>query len=76
MSTPADPNSLIWLVMIALILLGGLIFILPTIIAFSRGHVHRWWILLLNFALGGTGVAWFAALIWSLGKIGIPTSNK
>jgi hypothetical protein len=38
----------------------------PTIIAFVRHHPERWSIFGLNFALGGKGLGWGAALTWSL----------
>ena len=66
----ADPNDPLWLVFILLMLLGCIVFWIPTVIAFHRKHIDRWWILLLNLVLAGTGIGWFAALIWSLGKIG------
>lgn len=65
-----DPNSAVWLVMIILILLSCVFYWIPTFIAFFRGHVHRWWILLFNLILGCTLIGWFVALIWSFGKIG------
>lgn len=66
----ADPNDPLWLVFILLMLLGCIVFWIPTFIAFRRKHIDRWWILLFNLVLAGTGIGWFAALIWSLGKIG------
>jgi drug/metabolite transporter (DMT)-like permease len=66
----ADPNDPLWLAFILLMLLGCVVFWIPTFIGFHRKHIDRWWILLLNLVLAGTGVGWFVALIWSLGKIG------
>ncbi|MDR3154118.1 MAG: superinfection immunity protein [Deltaproteobacteria bacterium] len=42
------------------------IYLIPTIIAFKRGHRNRVPILLVNILLGWVyGIAWIAALIWS-----------
>lgn len=51
-----------------LLALAGLavLFVVPTIIAFRRGHPNRWPILIVNVCLGGTGLGWAAALIWAL----------
>jgi len=40
-------------------------YFLPAIIAFMRGHASRWGILLLVLFLGWTAIGWFIALIWS-----------
>jgi hypothetical protein len=50
-----------WIVVLGLI---GM-YLLPTFIAFSRGHHQRAAILLLNLFLGWTFLGWLAALIWS-----------
>ena len=51
----------------AIILLVLLPFLLlPSIIAFARGIAHRWWVLLVNVLLGGTGIGWIVALVWAL----------
>ncbi|MFP6771756.1 MAG: superinfection immunity protein [Alphaproteobacteria bacterium] len=44
----------------------SLLFFLPAIIAFLRGHPRRWAIVVLLLALGWTVVGWWVALIWSL----------
>ncbi len=44
----------------------SLLFFLPAVIAFPRGHPRRWAIVILLLALGWTGVGWLVALIWSL----------
>lgn len=41
---------------------------LPTIIAFSKGHVNKWAIFLLNLFLGFTIIGWVVALIWAIKK--------
>lgn len=66
----SDPNDPLWFVFVALMLIFGLAYAIPTFIAFVRNHPDKWWIFLVNAALGGTGIAWLACLIWSLGLIG------
>jgi hypothetical protein len=43
-----------------------LLYILPSIIAATRGHRNGMAICALNLLLGWTLVGWVAALIWSL----------
>lgn len=53
-----------------LLIILALIYLLPTIIAFSRGHVSRWGIFATNLLLGWSGIIWLVALIWSLSNKG------
>lgn len=57
-----------------LLALAGLavLFMVPSIIAFRRGHPNRWPILAVNICLGGSGIGWFAALIWALHAVHRP----
>lgn len=58
---------------IAVIIVGVLLFaayMIPTFIAFSRGHASKWGIFITNLLLGLTGIFWVAALIWSLSNKG------
>ena len=48
------------------VVIAFLIYFLPSTIAFHRRVPNKWAILILNFTLGWTGVAWVAALVWSL----------
>lgn len=59
------------------IVLFGLGYILPTIIAFRRQHPNRWIIAAVNVIGGMTGFGWVMTLIWSLhaGHIS-PTGNN
>lgn len=41
------------------------VYAVPTIVAFYRGHPNRWPILIVNIAFGATFVGWLAALIWA-----------
>lgn len=58
---------------IAVLIVGVLLFavyMIPTCIAFSRGHASKWGIFITNLLLGLTGIFWVAALIWSLSSKG------
>jgi len=46
----------------------------PGIIALARDHPHRIAIVLVNFFLGWSGVAWIASLIWALVSPRRPTA--
>lgn len=46
------------------------IYLIPTIIAFVRGHASKWGIGVLNIVLGWSLVFWVVALIWSLSNKG------
>jgi hypothetical protein len=54
----------------ALASLGMYLYSLPAVLAFRRGHEHRWAILIANWLLGVTGVVWIVLLCYSLGLIG------
>lgn len=47
-------------------LIAGIIYILPSIIAFRRTHPNRWIILVINIAFGGTIIGWGIALVWAM----------
>jgi hypothetical protein len=53
-----------------LVAVGGLfIYFIPSIVAGARHHEHVLWVLVLNIALGWSGIAWIVLLIWAiLGK--------
>ena len=45
---------------------GLIIFLVPTIIAFSRGHHYKWIILAVNvFGSSVFGIGWLVAMIWA-----------
>ena len=46
-------------------LIGGIIYLIPSIVAFRRGHPNRWLILVLNIVFGGTGIGWLGCLVWA-----------
>lgn len=43
----------------------SVLYLLPIIIAFIRGHDSRWGIFLMTVFLGWTTIFWLWALIWS-----------
>ena len=47
------------------LLLGALLYFLPTLNAVSRKHRSRGAIFLLNLVLGWTVIGWLGAVIWS-----------
>lgn len=51
------------------IVLTGLIYFLPTVIALLRGHHNGFAIFLTNLLLGWTAIGWIVALIWSFTAI-------
>jgi hypothetical protein len=46
-------------------LIATLIYMIPTIVAFCRGHPNRWLIGVINVTLGGTGIGWLGSLVWA-----------
>ncbi len=61
---------------VILIIVIGLIYFIPTLVAFKRNHPNRWVIFVLNLCLGATLVAWLICLIWAFRKIHDPTESK
>ena len=45
-----------------------LLYFLPSIIAFLKGHKNRVPILILNFLLGWTFIGWVISLVWAFMK--------
>jgi hypothetical protein len=61
------PNENIPLIATFIVLaILGLIYIVPSIVAFRRNHPNRWIILVINLAFGGTIIGWGVALVWAL----------
>jgi len=57
-------------------LIGGIFYLISSIVAFSRGHPNRWLILALNIAFGGTGIGWLGCLVWALHAVHITTDPE
>ena len=47
-------------------ILLAVLFFLPNIVAYSRGHNSAHAILALNILLGWTGIGWIVAMVWAL----------
>lgn len=47
-------------------LIAGIIYIIPSIVAFRRDHPNRWIILVINVAFGSTIIGWGIALVWAM----------
>lgn len=68
----SDPH---WEVLI-FVIVGLIVFCIPSVIAFKRRHPNRWPILLINMIFGGTGLGWFGALMWAMSAVHrSPTGN-
>jgi hypothetical protein len=48
------------------------LYVLPAIVAFRRRHPNRWAILVINIALGSTGIGWLGALVWAFNAVHRP----
>lgn len=57
--------------LIVFVVLVAIVYELPAIIAFFRGHPNRWLILVLCTALAGTGIVWLGCLVWAFKAIHI-----
>ena len=51
---------------VLLLIVGLVIYFLPSIIAYKGNHANKGIILLLNFLLGWTFLGWAGTLVWSL----------
>jgi hypothetical protein len=61
------PNDIALLISLSIgFLLAGIIYIIPSIVAFRRNHPNRWIILVINLAFGGTIIGWGIALVWAM----------
>jgi hypothetical protein len=64
-ASPAELSSAALLAIVLLFVIAG-IYLIPTIIAFSRHHRNSAAIFALNLLLGWTFLGWVAAFVWSL----------
>jgi uncharacterized protein len=86
-SSPVS-NARIETILLLLILAAIVIYVLPSLIAFSCKHPNRWPILVINIAAGITFFGWLVALVWACveppvtggevagGKFGEPRSDS
>lgn len=63
---PNDLPILAGTVTFDLVFVGGLVYLLPSIIAFQRQLQQRRSLLLINIVLGITVIGWVGCLVWSL----------
>jgi len=50
---------------VIVLLLILIIYFLPTLIAYSREHLHRGAIVIFNIFLGWTLIGWFVVFLWA-----------
>ncbi|MGR6467931.1 superinfection immunity protein [Rhizobium sp. PAMB 3182] len=65
------------LVLLALIVIAiWAAYMIPTIVAFRRGHPNRWLIGVINICFGATGIGWLGSLVWACQAVHrSPTGN-
>jgi len=51
---------------ILLLLVGAAFYLMPSIIAFARGHNNKAAIAALNILLGWSVIGWVASLVWAM----------
>jgi hypothetical protein len=71
---PSDDGAIIVFLGIAFLIIG-IIYVMPSIVAFRRDHPNRWIILVINIAFGGTIIGWGVALAWALRAVHRPGST-
>ncbi len=54
------------LVLVLIIIIGIVIYFIPTIVAFAKGRRNKIAIFCMNFFLGCIFIGWIIALIWAL----------
>ncbi len=64
-------------VVLLMVLGAGLLalYLLPTIIAFTRRHRNRWVIGIVNLVFGFTLIVWLVCLIWALNRVDDPVKG-
>jgi hypothetical protein len=61
------PDDTVFIIVLGIgFFIVGIIYIMPSIVAFRRNHPNRWIILVINVAFGGTVIGWGIALAWAL----------
>ena len=64
------------LIVVLLIVAGIVLYFLPSIIAYKKGHTNKGIILLIDFLLGWTFLGWAGSLVWAfIDTDGTATSN-
>jgi hypothetical protein len=70
------PIGLVYASQIIGAVLAGLLFLLPSIVAFIRHHQNRVGICAVNIILGLTLVGWVVAMIWALTHVTSGSSHR
>lgn len=65
-TTTGSNQTLNTVVFLALIIAALAIYLIPTFIAFSRGHRYKFPIMAFNIGAGWSGIGWIWTLVWSL----------
>jgi hypothetical protein len=52
-------------IILIIFFVGIPLYFIPSFIAFKRNHEKKWFIFLLNFLMGATGIGYVAAFIWA-----------
>jgi hypothetical protein len=66
-STHSPPDDTVFIIVVSIsFLIAGIVYIVPSIVAFRRNHPNRWIILVINIAFGTTIVGWGIALAWAM----------
>ena len=71
----ADQASL-EMALIAVLIVGWIIYIVPTIIAFRRKHPNRWLVLVVNVVFGATGLGWLGSLVWACSALHVGSKGN
>lgn len=66
---PAPSGWSIWNLGILGLVLGFVLYIIPTLVAYSRNHHQRAAITIINLFLGWTFIGWVGALAWSVSAV-------
>ncbi|MBL8537030.1 MAG: superinfection immunity protein [Hyphomonadaceae bacterium] len=65
-TTTQSDQTLNTILFLALIVAALAIYLIPTFIAFSRGHRYKFPIMAFNIGAGWSGIGWIWTLVWSL----------
>ncbi|MFB7558369.1 superinfection immunity protein [Streptomyces brevispora] len=55
-------------------LIGLVVYLLPSLVAFNRGTDNRWLVLVINVIFGATFLGWVLALVLALRKPKVPST--
>lgn len=70
-----DPNGLIWVLIIIVMIFSFIFYLIPSMIAFALRHPQRWIIFLINIFMGWTLIGWVVLFTWSI-KSNILNANE